>query len=569
MTLQGAVTYVGRFFPWIPSQRFLGISFDEPAFLLLCGLVSLLVLLSCSKTWARWTNSPIVYSLIYGSCFLTVGFGNSLGDSVQWKEGIHGRYYMSEPGATWIHHWAYYFLHTYFNIGVQSAISLTSRIAGVFYLFAVSALSLEVISRDDLRRVSLFRSVFFVAGFSLLFFGYIENTPLALPLEVFWIFLTVRLLKEPRWQSVVSSAFVLALAALIHGRVSFLAPALAWACFIPTGSFWVRARRVLLGGVTFTAVIVIAVSAIFALDSRHIMGSHLGNITGGGNRKMFVSMDTLLSVKHWKELGSTALIGGGLLMPLGLFAVLQGVLFRKDILFVWLAAYVLADFIYLGLWEFDFGYFIDWDLIFSGMVPLVFATALTLVRNKIWPVVLVLPVVSTGVLSLAFGLLINGEPFSLHVLPEAQSRKEKTVCMHPGLQRIFYADDGLSNPFGDPESDIPIHQWSTSTRTHPNNGRPFGATYQGYLYVPKGGAYRILLEATGNVRLQIGDQLLYERWSGFEWKVTLERGIKFIQEGWYPIKLDFYTKIHAIPLRLAIESRDLPLRPVTENDLCY
>lgn len=569
MRLQEIVKYVSSFFPWIPSQRFLGISFDEPAFLLLCGLLGFLVLLSCSKTWARLTRSPLIFSLFYGSCFFIAGFGNSLGDSVQWKEGINGRYYMSEPGATWIHHWAYYFLHTYLNIGVQSSISFTSRIAGFFYLLAVSALSLELISREDLRRVSLFRSVFFVAGLSLFFFGYIENTPLAIPLEVLWIYLTVRLLKNPRWQNVALSAVVLALAALVHGRASFLAPAMVWACFIPSGSFWVRTRRVLLGGSTFVVVIAIAVSAIFVFDSRHIMGSHLGNITGGGNRKMFVPVNTLLSLKHWRELASTALIGGGLLMPLGLFGVIRGVLFKKDIVFTWLAVYVVADAMYLGVWEFDFGYFIDWDLIFSGMVPFVFATGLTLVRTRLPIILLVLPVVLTGVLSLAFGMLINGEPFSINKTPQAQSRQESSVCNQPGLQRVFYAGADLSNPLGEPESDIPIHQWNTITRTHPNNGRPVGASYKGYLHVPKAGTYRILLEATGNVRLQIGEMLLYERWSGFEWKVTLERDIKFLQEGWYPIVLDFYTKNYAIPLSLAIESRDLPLHRVTEKDLCY
>jgi len=554
---------------WIPAHRFLGISATDPRFLTLCAVFVILSLLACSSMWGRFTARPIVFACIYSTPFFLVGFHNFLGDSVQWRDSIHGRYYMSEPGATFIHHWAYRLLHEYFNVGVQSSIAFTSRIAGFLYLLVTARLSLRVLPDADPRSILLFRLAFFAAGVSLLFFGYVENTPLALPAEVLWMLSVVIFLQHPSWWNVIKSGAALALATFIHGRVSFIAPAFACACLIPTGSLWLRIRRAALGGFAYVGILAVVIAYIFLFDSRSILGNPFGNATGGGNRQMFINPEELLKWSHWLELISASLVSGGILVPLGLIGTLRGAIVRRDPVYLWVLSYVIADAIYLGFWEFDFGYFIDWDLIFSGALPLLFATALTIGRAKA-PAFLIAPFLAvTAVISLAFGMVVNGTPFSSNITPTASSAAPASICKEKGLLRTYFADSALSNPVGPGESAVPWQEWIWPKVPGPLGSKPFGASYQGYIHVAAAGVHRIFLEATGNVRLIVGEQTLYERWSGFEWKVTAERDIEFPSEGWYPVTLQFYTTINAVPLKLSLESRSVRAHVPTAEELCY
>src|ERR1043166_7137162 len=87
-------------FDWIPQGRFWGLTFWGSQFFIACTPVVILCCLSLSKRWARFTDSPNVFALVYGVPFFLLTFQDSLGDSIQMMESIHGRYYMSEPASS-------------------------------------------------------------------------------------------------------------------------------------------------------------------------------------------------------------------------------------------------------------------------------------------------------------------------------------------------------------------------------------------------------------------------------------------------------------------------------------
>jgi hypothetical protein len=74
--------------------------------------------------------------------------------------------------------------------------------------------------------------------------------------------------------------------------------------------------------------------------------------------------------------------------------------------------------------------------------------------------------------------------------------------------------------------------------------------------------------AQGNVRLVVGDQVLFERWKGLEVRLTIEREIFFPAEGWYPIVVEFYTVVQNVPLKVSLESNTTPLHVLTAQELC-
>lgn len=561
--------YPLRLFQWIAFDRFLGISFLNPQFLYTCAPSILLILLACSRWWARLMDRPSVFAVVYSIPLLALTFQNSLGDAVQWMENINGRYYMSEPGATWVHHWSYYFLHRYANIGVQDSIAWSSRAAGVLFLWLVAHISLRLLPDETPQRRLLFRIAYCVSGATLLFFGYVENTPIAFAVEQLWVLCTILWLHNPSWTRLSLMSIAFALATLCHGRVGFFGIPFGVAILLPSAHLLTRLLRVVVSGVLYLGSLAGAVFAIFSLDRKHIIGGPFGNVTGGGNNTMFVPLETLLSIEHWTQTASAFLISVGFLAPCAVVWLVYRLVRHPDRVILWAISYVVASLIYLGVWEFDLGIFLDWDLIFSGAGALLFVTAYAIATTRIPAWLAVVPLMITSLTTLAFGMIANGEPFATTVTPTASLGTLAPHCSAQGLKRTLYTDPELIHPQGQAEADLPNREWGPERTPPPFGERPFGARYEGYLQVPEAGKYWLLFMANGNVRVTVGGQILFERWSGFEWRVTAERAIRFPTAGWYPVTLEFFTTTTVVPLQLSVESQSIPQHRVQMAELCH
>jgi hypothetical protein len=550
-------------FDWIPSIRLAGLSFASPSFLISCAPLVVLCCLALSKRWARFTDAPIVFAVVYGMPFLILTFQESHGDSIQMTEQIGARYYMSEPASTWVHYWSFYFLHEPFNVGAKFVIGLSSRVAGFVYLWAVASISQCLFPDLSASRRLVYRLMFFTAGWTLLFYGYVENTPLAVPAEQIWVLTSLVFLRIPSFPNLFKCGAALALATAFHGRAAFLAPALILLCLIPSGTLTVRIKRSFFAGAVYAGLLALMVAYIVLIDFRYISGSVFGNSLGGGNRQMLVALDVGLRREHWEPLVSELFIAGGVLAPFALLFVPRA-LFRRESIFLWAVGYLVADLAFVFLWEFDYGPFSDWDLIFSGVGPLLLLAGIVVTRSRV-PIFLILPfLLASGVLSMAFGAILNGGPLPLNLVPRAAGLVSSNVCNHAGLRRTFFSDEQLTNPIGPSESDLPFHLYT------PAYGEGLGGVFEGYIKIPAEGRYRFHLLGQGNLRFRLAQQTLYERWTGLEWQITTEREMRFSEPGWFPIRLDFFSSAApSIAIELRIESAEQPRRPVTLDELCY
>jgi hypothetical protein len=411
--------------------------------------------------------------------------------------------------------------------------------------------------------------MFFVPGVSLLFYGYIENTPLALPIEQLWILFSVLYLKQPSWSRLVYMSTAMAAATLTHGRIAFYAPVFGLACVLPYASLLTRAKRAVFGGGLYLLLIAAAVVYIQVYDSRYLVGGPWGNITGGGNRQMFTSLVEMLRSEYWYGRSMALFVGGGLLAPLALLGIVSCLRRLKEPLYCWLLAYLFASVFFVYLWEFDFGPAGDWDLVFSAAPPFVLLSAIVMTSSRVPLFIATVICAATSVVSLAFGTVVNGRFFQLTLPPTATSGSSSEVCKHRGLERTYFTDSELSQPLGAPEADIPHREWARDRTPLPTDGRPFGTRYRGYLHIPAAGRYRIPIMAQGNVRLVVGGQVLYERWRGLEVRLTVDREVSFPARGWYPIIVEFYTVVQNVPLKVSLESNTTPLHVLTAEELCH
>lgn len=562
-------------FDWIPAQNFAVVrgglilaSLSNSEFLLACAPLAILCLFSLIPRWARINDSPWIFALTHSTPFFLLTFRDSLGDAGQVIDAVGARYHMSEPLATWTHHWFYRLLHEPFNIGAKDAVAWSSRAAGLLYSFLVAKVSLQLFPNLSATRRLLHRLIFLTAGVTLLFHGYIENPPIALPAEQLWVLSSIAFLLKPSLLNTIGVAAALALATAVHGRVGFLFPALAFGLLIPTGSVWRRLTRATLGSALYFALLAAFIGYVFYFERNYISGGTYGNVTGGGNRQMFVALGEIFSREHLFRYLTPLLVAGGVLAPLGLFQLLA--FWRKPgPIGVWCLGYLFSALTYLLLWEFDYGPYLDWDLVFSAVMPLLLLASLTLVPSRI-PAICFVPFLLFNVyLSNTFATLVNGTPLNLNFVPLAVPAPSGLTCQKPGLSRTFYEDAKLSIPLAPPEADIPHHEFGPADIPARPPGMPVGGRFEGYLNIPEAGKYRIFLVGQRNVRVKIGSQLLVDRWIDYEWRVSAEREIRMPSAGRYPFSVEFFCSNQGFPLQIEIESARYQRRKIKLEDLCH
>lgn len=553
---------------WIPQGRLLGLEYLHGSFPVLCACLLIPIALCAWKRWAHLVDAPWVFALLYGVPFLALNFQDSLGDTHQVMDYITQRYYMSEPGSTVIHYWLYRFLAEPFNLSAKAVIALSSSIAGVIYLWLTAKISCVLLPDADARRRLLFRLVYFAAGSSLLFYGYVENPPIAMPAEQAWVLATLIFLRTPSTRNNVICGVALAIATIMHGRASFLAPALLVGSMIPPGPISRRLMSATVAGTAFVATIAVVVGSILLFDPDGIMTNRVGNILGGGNRRMFVEAFRFFSPGHWFELWSILWVAAGVTAP----AILLGFFTRARVPYpsylVWALSYIISGVVYVAIWEFDYGFFMDWDLLFSGAGGITFLSAAALAASRI-PVLVVLPFVGSSlVVSMACAAVINGGPLGLSAAPAAVYGEPQPQCTPGGLQRRYFADSNLSEPIGVQVTEIAKGEWNIGNQTHPNLGKPFGARYSGYVHIPGPGRYRFYLQAAGNLRFRVSNITLYERWTGFEWQIGSEREVYFPRDGWYPLEAELYSTLVDFKFKVEAESSTVPRHLLRADELC-
>ncbi len=561
-------------FSWIPLQNAPVVqgglamaTLTSPEFLLACAPLSILCLLSLFPRWARLNDSPWIFAVTHSIPFFILTFRDSLGDAGQVTDGVGARYHMSEPLATWTHYWFFKFLAPY-NIGAKDAIAWSSRVGGVFYCLFVAMASMRLFPELSASRRLLHRLMFLSAGVAFLCYGYIENPPLALPAEQLWLVATIAFLANPSLLNVAGCAVALALATAIHGRVAFLFPALVIGYMLPPGSLTLRLARGVIGSTIYFGLLGALVAYIFYFEPNFISGGMHGNVTGGGNRQMFVHLNQIFAYEHLRRYLSPMLVAGGLLAPLGLTKLIT-IWFKPRRLDLWCLCYLVAALMYLLGWEFDYGPYIDWDLVFSAATPLILMASITLIPSRIPSLCFVPFLLSSVYLSNTFAVMANGAPLAWNTVPVAKPAPASLACQNAGLIRTYYEDAALSVPVGTPESDLPHHEYGENRLPFPAPGKPLGASFKGYISIPKAGRYRFFLVGQRNVRLLVGDQLLVERWIDYEWRVISEREIRFPETGRYPVLIQFFSTNSVLPLQLEIESADYRRRKMTIEELCY
>lgn len=562
-------------FSWIPGQNAAVVkhglaiaSSVSPAFLLACAPLALLCILSLSARWARLNDSPWIFALTHSLPFFVLTFQDSLGDAGQVIDGVHVRYHMSEPLATWTHYWFFRLLNEPFNIGAKDAIAWSSRVGGLVYTFLIAQVSWRLYPDLTPSRRLLHRLLFLTAGVAFLCYGYIENPPLALPAEQLWILTSLIFFANPRlWNAAVCAA-ALALATAIHGRVGFLFPALAFGLVIPAGSIATRLARLTVGCFTYFGLLGALVAYIFYVEPHYISGGAYGNVTGGGNRQMFVPLNLIFTRVHIEQYLRPLLIAGGILIPVGVLKLFT--MWRKPSrLDLWCLGYLAADLVYLLLWEFDYGPYIDWDLVFSAAVPLILITSRTIVPSRVSMVCFLPFLLASVFLSNTFATMANGGPLVRITPPTATLPASTTACATQGLRRTYYKGPALIEAIGVAEADIPHHAYGPGGVTLPKTDGHVGGRFDGQIVIPEPGRYRFFITGQRNVRMRIGEHLLLDRWINYEWRVSAEREVEFPAAGRYPISIEFYSEVNAFPLMLEIESSKYRRRKIQIEELCH
>jgi len=543
-------------------------SLSSSAFLIACAPLAILCFLSVIPGWAKLNDSPWAFTITHSLPFLILTFLNSLGDAGQVLDGVYVRYHMSEPLATWVHYWFFRFLHEPFNIGAKDAVAWSSRVGGVLYVFLIAKVSIQLFPDLTPQRRLLHRLLFLTAGISFLCYGYTENPPLALPAEQLWIVASLAFLANSRLRNAACCGAALALATAMHGRVGFLFPALAFGLLIPAGSVGTRLSRLTVGCSVYFGLLGALVAYIFTFEPQYISGGAYGNVTGGGNRQMFVALNQIFTREHFATYLKPMLIAGGILAPVGLLRICT-MWFKPSRVDFWCLGFLVTDLIYVLLWEFDYGPYNDWDLVFSAVTPLLLLTSLVIVPSRL-PAVCFLPfLLITVFISNTYATMVNGAPLNLNIVPTATPAPSTLKCATQGLRRTYYGDRALSSPIGTPEADVPFHEYGPAGVALPASTPPIGATFDGYISIPEPGRYRFFITGQRNVRMSIGGHRLVNQWIDYEWRVGAEREVRFLESGRYPIAIDFFTVNHAFPLMLEIESATYRRRKIQIDELCH
>lgn len=224
--------------------------------------------------------------------------------------------------------------------------------------------------------------------------GYIETMMMAVPSGLLFLHALFRAIYRPTSGNVIIASMALGLAVLVHGVYFFwlpVLPLLLWLCFVfriqPAGSLSV-------GRIVSLSLISVALPpAMYAagLGLIRLAGFELDwmNATGGGDGKAFVSFTedaanpfiayTFGSWKHSVAVFSILVYAAPMLLPMLVVRMIRMLRILppslrdspSDVALLLLTGAFVG---FITLWNFDLGFFWDFDLIFSLSIPLALLT---------------------------------------------------------------------------------------------------------------------------------------------------------------------------------------------------
>lgn len=277
--------------------------------------------------------------------------------------------------------------------------------------------------KHDGRDLSLRGMLIAAIPLQMVFYrGYIETMMIAVPAGLLFLHALFRTADRPIQQNVIIASMALGLAVLVHG-VHFVwlpvLPLLLWLCFI----FKIRLPDSLTVGriVSFSlvSVVIVVLMYVTGLGLIRLAGLELDwmNATGGGDGKAFVSFTedaanpfiayTFGSWDHIVAVFSILVYAAPLLLPMLVMRIVRMLrmppLSRRESIEAVDVALLLLTGAFAGfitLWNFDLGFFWDFDLIFSLSIPMALLTERMWNARSTWAALLA--VMQTMLWMLAF-----------------------------------------------------------------------------------------------------------------------------------------------------------------------
>lgn len=218
----------------------------------------------------------------------------------------------------------------------------------------------------------------------LYFFDYIENTLLSIPFVLLYFYFSLSFLvdKSSGFGTFVIAGVMLALACLFHGQNLFLLPSIYFILFFNSVICLHDTKEVFRRLVWVSSVFLGVMSAVFFMLSIAGFGLSMGNVVGGGDGKMFVSISSedatiysryfMFSFDHLLDISRIVVQAAPTSIVFSLIFLLGGIrkLTSKLLLDIDPVLFALGMFsccyiVFAFLWNFDLGFPIDLDLMVS------------------------------------------------------------------------------------------------------------------------------------------------------------------------------------------------------------
>lgn len=349
---------------WIPQEL------AQPHHMLV--VLGFVLLLFVWNGLRRPLYNALVFSFLLLALYLSMSM-RILGDHEQWLAWVHlPNLGLSELLSNLTYH--------LFYLG-QKPLSLVAPMAGFFsaycWMFVVQRLA------QGQQAVQTGALLYLASALQLVFFyDFIENTQLGVPFLILSLYCLHRywqVLKQKLWW-LSAASLLLTVAATFHGEYLFLLPALVLVPLLrPWQEMQIGER---MGHATLPLLILGAwIFLVHLLLSSLGFVIHPGNSTGGGDAEMFVPLTnisgyarfTLFSLRNANWVGNALLIGAPAILALpviGGWLVWKQKLWEEFRPLVPLVVVALGYLSFLFLWNFDFGWPRDHDLMIT-MSPVV------------------------------------------------------------------------------------------------------------------------------------------------------------------------------------------------------
>jgi len=314
----------------------------------------------------RWIILSILALILFWLCRLPI---NLLGDARIVTANVgdaHPVFYKwSQMGAIFV-------AHTVSQLLSQSGLELgratyqiISVISGAVTLYFILAIAYSISSDIRIRLLTL--GLFIFSGWTLLFFGYVENYPILWPLVTAYIYSSLMCLHRSRFPLI--PALIILVATVMHVQIVCFLPSLAYLMY----EYY--ARRINRPGkairIGLVAIVIAVSAAVLILAYRQSLDIRL-LLVGVGSGHPGTPDYTLFSLTHLWDIANQFLLLIPIL-PASLVIAFRRPMGPFEALDLFLLFFSIGGFIFLFGIEPGLGMARDWDLFaLAGLGPLLF-----------------------------------------------------------------------------------------------------------------------------------------------------------------------------------------------------